>query len=81
MKIAVFGKPGSGKSTLSGKLANTTGLTLHAMDSILYTPEGEQVDRKVYDKAHREILSSSSWIIDGFGPIGSFLIALRPPMF
>jgi len=35
-KVAVFGKPGSGKSTLSKKLALATGIELHAIDSILY---------------------------------------------
>ncbi len=29
-------------------------------------------DRKTYDKKHESILSSDSWIIDGFGPIESF---------
>ena len=35
-KIVVFGKPGSGKSTLSKKLAAATGIKLHALDSIVY---------------------------------------------
>ena len=30
------------------------------------------VDRKTYDREHGNILSSDSWIIDGFGPIESF---------
>jgi len=71
-KIAVFGKPGSGKSTLSKNLASTTGIQLHQLDSIVYKKNGEMVDRKTYDRAHENILSSDSWIIDGFGPMGSF---------
>jgi len=71
-KIAVFGKPGSGKSTLSKKLASVTGIKLHALDSILYKKNGDQIDRKTYDKEHENILSSDSWIIEGFGPIESF---------
>ena len=35
-KIAVFGKPGSGKSTLSKKIASATGIQLHPLDSIAY---------------------------------------------
>lgn len=71
-KIAVFGKPGSGKSTLSKKLASATGIKLHQLDAIVYKKNGELVDRTIYDREHGNILSSSSWIIDGFGPIESF---------
>lgn len=71
-KIVVFGKPGSGKSTLSKNLSSATGIKLHALDSIVYKKDGGLVDRKTYDKAHENILSSDSWIIDGFGPIESF---------
>jgi adenylate kinase family enzyme len=71
-KIAVFGKPGSGKSTLSKNLASATGIKLHALDSIVYKKNGDLVDRKTYNEKHENILSSDSWIIDGFGPIESF---------
>jgi len=71
-KIAVFGKPGSGKSTLSKKLASATGIQLHPLDSIVYKTNGDRVDRKTYDREHGTILSSESWIIDGLGPIESF---------
>jgi adenylate kinase family enzyme len=75
-KIAVFGKPGSGKSTLSKNLASATGIRLYPLDSIVYKSSGEMVDRKAYDTEHDKILSSDSWIIDGFGPIESFYMRL-----
>lgn len=71
-KVAVFGKPGSGKSTLSKNLASASGIKLHALDSILYKENGDQVDRKTYDEKHERILSCESWIIDGIGPMESF---------
>lgn len=71
-KIAVFGKPGSGKSTLSRNLAAATGIRLHPLDSIVYKRNGDKVDRGTYDREHGNILSSDSWIIDGFGPVESF---------
>ena len=71
-KVAVFGKPGSGKSTFSKNLASATGIKLHALDSIVYKANGDQVDKKTYDEKHENILSSDSWIVDGFGPIESF---------
>ncbi len=71
-KIVVFGKPGSGKSTLSKRLASAIGIKLHALDSIEFKRNGDKVDSAAYDEAHENILSSDSWIIDGFGPIVSF---------
>lgn len=71
-KVVVFGKPGSGKSTLSKSLASTTEIKLHALDSIEFKKNGDRVDRAIYDKQHENILSSDSWIIEGFGPIESF---------
>ncbi len=71
-KIAVFGKPGSGKSTLSKHLASATDIQLQQLDSIVYKKNGDLVDRETYDREHENILSSDNWIIDGFGPVGSF---------
>lgn len=71
-KIAIFGKPGSGKSTVSKALAQATGIDLHQLDSLVYKANGECVDSKVFAHMHERILSSESWIIDGLGPIESF---------
>ncbi|AEF54206.1 shikimate kinase [Marinomonas posidonica] len=71
-KVAIFGKPGSGKSTLSKALAKATGLPLYPLDSLVYQANGERVAREVFDQAHDEIVSSATWIIDGFGPISAF---------
>ncbi|NOI91891.1 adenylate kinase [Vibrio splendidus] len=71
-KVAVFGKPGSGKSTISKALALATEIELHQLDSIVYKANGEFVEREVFDLAHDNIINSESWIIDGFGPLGSF---------
>ena len=70
-KVAVFGKPANGKSTLSRKLASATGITLYALDSILYKPNGEEINRKDYEEMHESIITSEEWIIEGFGPINS----------
>lgn len=71
-KVAVFGKPGSGKSTLSKNLASSLEIKLHALDSIQFKQNGDRVDRAIYDEKHENILSSDSWIIDGLGPVESF---------
>jgi adenylate kinase family enzyme len=70
-KVAVIGKPANGKSTLSKKLASSTGIKLYSLDSILYQSNGEEVSRESYELAHESILSSEEWIIEGFGPLNS----------
>lgn len=71
-KVAVFGKPGSGKSALSKRLSAATGIPLCSLDSIVYNKDGTLVDRKIFDQEHAKMLSSEQWIIDGFGPLSSF---------
>ncbi len=71
-KVAVFGKPGGGKSTLSKNLSQVTGIPLYQLDKIEYLPGGEKVSEDVYQQKHSEILKSDSWIIDGLGSIATF---------
>ena len=71
-KVAVFGKPGGGKSTFSKKLASATGLQLHQLDSIEYKQNGNKVSAEEFISAHDEVLSSNGWIVDGLGRIESF---------
>lgn len=70
-KVAVFGKPANGKSTLSKQLAAATGIKLFPLDSILYQPNGEEIEREQYEQMHEDIISSERWIIEGFGPMNS----------
>ncbi len=70
-KVAVFGKPANGKSTLSKALSEATGLPLYPLDAILYLPNGDEVDREAYNVEHDNILSSDQWIIEGFSPLNS----------
>ncbi len=71
-KVAVFGKPGGGKSTLSKELAEATGLKLYPLDLIEYQENGERVSHSEYSNAHEKLLNSESWIIDGLGTLESF---------
>ncbi|KNH12748.1 MULTISPECIES: adenylate kinase [Vibrio] len=71
-KVAVFGKPGSGKSTVSKALASATNLPLHQLDSLVYKPSGELVDKEVFKDIHDKIINSETWILDGLGPISLF---------
>jgi adenylate kinase family enzyme len=72
MKVAVFGKPGGGKSTLSQQIASVTNLPLHQLDLIQFVEGGAKVPDEVFVKHHSEILASPRWVIDGFGTPRSF---------
>ncbi|MBD2533723.1 adenylate kinase [Nostoc flagelliforme FACHB-838] len=66
-KVAVFGNTGGGKSTLSKRLSQITGLPLHILDKIEFHPGGAKVPHEDYKRIHQEILHTERWIIDGFG--------------
>ncbi len=68
-RVAVFGNSGGGKSTLSKRLAEITGLPLVALDLIQYKPGGAKVSDEDYKAAHDRILKQEQWIIDGFGSL------------
>ncbi|OKH53095.1 adenylate kinase [Calothrix sp. HK-06] len=66
-KVAVFGNAGGGKSTLSKRLSEITGLPLYVLDKIK-NPEGDtEISHEDYKRAHQHILATDQWIIDGFG--------------
>ena len=66
-KVAVFGNAGGGKSTLSKRLSQITGLPLHILDKIKYQSGGTEVPPEDYKSLHQQILATDQWIIDGFG--------------
>lgn len=76
-KVAVFGNAGGGKSTLSRRLAEVTGLPLYTLDIIQfrggrYRPDekdGGKLSNEEYISIHRKILIRDEWIIDGYGSL------------
>ena len=75
-KVAVFGNTGGGKSTLSKRLSDITGLPLHILDKIQYRSGGAEVPQEDYKRAHQEILQTERWIIDGFGCLETLWLRL-----
>nr|WP_298171241.1 hypothetical protein [uncultured Pseudomonas sp.] len=71
-RIAVFGKPGGGKSTLSKNLAKAVGVELFPLDLIEYQPDGTRVSVEEYNSSHRAVLNKNGWIIEGLGTLESF---------
>ena len=78
-KVAIFGNAGGGKSTLSRRLAEITGLPLYTLDIIQfrggrYRPDekdGGKIANEEYLSIHRDILGRDEWIIDGYGSLPS----------
>lgn len=70
-KVAVFGNAGAGKSTLARRLAELTRLPLYPLDMVQFKPGGGEVPHAEYLRAHEELLSRDTWIIDGFGCVAS----------
>jgi adenylate kinase family enzyme len=75
-KIAVFGNAGGGKSTLSRRLSEATGLPLHVLDKIKYQSGGVETPQEDYKHIHQEILATDEWIIDGFGCMETLWVRL-----
>ena len=76
-KVAVFGNTGGGKSTLSKRLSQITGLPLHVLDKVKYQSGGTEVPPEDYKRAHQQILATDRWIIDGFGCMETLWLRLE----
>jgi len=77
VKIAVFGKPAGGKSTLSREIARIAGLPLYHLDLIQFAEGGGRVPDEIFLRRHSQLLADDSWVIDGFGTPQAFEDTLR----
>jgi adenylate kinase family enzyme len=77
MKIAVFGKPGGGKSTLARQIAATANLPLHQLDLLQYETGDAMVRDEEFLRRHTEVLAGKRWVVDGFGTPRAFEAMLR----
>ena len=64
-KIIITGCCGSGKSTLSRKLADRTGLPLYHLDMIWWRPDETHIPREEFDRILGELTAGERWIIEG----------------
>lgn len=67
-KIAIFGRPGSGKTTLARKLSAIIGIPCHHLDEIRWKYEGgkwEAQDEAFSKDMHSFLLDLPHWIMDG----------------
>jgi adenylate kinase family enzyme len=76
-KVAVFGNAGGGKSTLSKRLSEITGLPLHVLDKMKSQSESTEVPHEDYKRVLKQILVTDRWIIDGFGCMETIWLQLN----
>jgi adenylate kinase family enzyme len=61
-KVAVFGNAEAGKSTLSKRLSEMTGLPMIALDLLRYEPGGAEVPYEIYKAAQVLNLKISAFV-------------------
>ena len=77
MKVAVFGKPGGGKSTLARQIATTANLPLQQLDLLQYEIGGARVPDEEFLRRHAKALAQQHWVVDGVGNPLAFEAMLR----
>ena len=70
MRINVTGNAGSGKSTLSQRIASEFNVPLVEMDRIIWQPGWQKTPADVSREKLNQLLSSNSWVLDGVSRMG-----------
>ncbi len=61
----IIGCGGSGKSTLSKKVHEITGIPLIHLDQVFWSPGWIETQRYAWVEKNRQIIQNDSWILDG----------------
>ncbi len=64
-KVLVIGCPGSGKSTLSFKLSQLTGIPLIVLDKYYWQEDWTPMDEERWKSCCADLISRDRWIMDG----------------
>jgi adenylate kinase family enzyme len=63
-KVAVFGLPGTGKTTLACRLADLLGVPCHDLDHVLFTDSGP-LPLEEFRARTADLPRARGWVIDG----------------
>lgn len=77
MRVAVFGKPGGGKSTLAARVARAVGLPLVPVDLLRYEDGGTEVPAETFMARYTQVLAQPNWVLDGFASPATFQATLE----
>ncbi|MBY9001517.1 MAG: hypothetical protein KGD64_11410 [Candidatus Heimdallarchaeota archaeon] len=64
-RIVVFGNAASGKSTLSMKIKELTGIPVYHLDKILWKKNWKRTSEEEFIDKHKEIINKEEWILEG----------------
>lgn len=76
-RIVIIGISGTGKSVVGRRLAEKTGLTLHHMDTIIWSPDWTETPVDRICAALAKISAGENWIVEGWIDIYSKVILQR----
>lgn len=68
MRVVIFGNSGSGKSTLARQLADTNGVPMLELDTVVWEPNQVGVLRlreAIHEDVERFLATHAQWIIEG----------------
>lgn len=65
MKIMIFGRPGSGKSTFANQLGKSLGLPVYHLDKYFYVENWVERNYLEFLDIQQDLVSQDNWIIDG----------------
>ncbi len=77
-KICLVGNSAAGKSTLSKKISEKTGIEMLSIDKFYWLPGWILREQCSFSKMHQEWLAKDAWIIDGIGYWDELLKSLEP---
>lgn len=77
MRVAVFGRPGGGKSTLAQHIARVADLPLFQVDLLRYEEGGVEVSSDQFTTRHNDVLDQPTWVLDGFASPSTFETTIR----
>ncbi|MHA1347837.1 MAG: AAA family ATPase [Candidatus Heimdallarchaeaceae archaeon] len=64
-RIVIMGNAASGKSTLSIKIRELTGIPVYHLDKILWKKNWERTAEEEFIDKHNEIINKAEWILEG----------------
>jgi adenylate kinase family enzyme len=74
-RILVIAPLGSGKTTLSRRLSEITGIPHVELDKLRLNDDGDPVPKDEWEKTESDLLARDQWILDG-ASIGSLDVQL-----